>query len=100
MKQYRVHIGTDPNDNEIYRIEDIPDNEAIPIEQAAKIHNNNTVPKENSTAELIAEAQKVIDYNKEIDRLYKKEFPEPKRQQPNENEIKKFSALLKDAAEY
>jgi hypothetical protein len=96
MKQYRVHIGTDPNGNEIYRIEDIPDNKAIPIEEAAKIHKNNAVPKEKSTAELIAEAQKVIDYNKEIERLYNKEFPAEQQPKPKINEIKRLSKLLQD----
>jgi hypothetical protein len=47
MKQNRVHIGTDPNGKEIYRIEDIPDNTAIPIQQAAKIHNENKIHYEN-----------------------------------------------------
>jgi hypothetical protein len=90
MKQYRVHIGTDPNGNEIYRIEDIPDNKAIPINEAAKIHNENK-------RDIWAEAQKLIEYNARNKVAGKeKEFPESKRQQPKENEIKKFSKLLQD----
>jgi hypothetical protein len=43
------------------------------------------------------------DIWKEAERLYNKEFPktEPKpRQQPNINQIKKFSALLEDISKY
>ena len=43
------------------------------------------------------------DIRKEAERLYNKEFPktEPKpRQQPNINQIKKFSALLENISKY
>lgn len=38
----------------------------------------------------------------EAERLYNKEFPEPKQQPKpvNENQIKKFSALLEDVSKY
>jgi hypothetical protein len=49
---------------------------------------NKTVPKQRSTAELMAE----------VDRLYKKEFPVKQEQkpQPKINEIKRLSRLLQD----
>jgi len=88
----------------------MPENTAIPIEEAARIYHikehetgktyivkeepeqkplastaTKPEPKEKSTAELMAE----------VDRLYKKEFPEQKPQ-PKINEIKRLSRLLQD----
>jgi hypothetical protein len=79
---YRIHTGTDPNGNPIYRVDVIPDPTPEPEPK----------PKEMSTAELLAE----------VERLYKKEFPktETHKQEPNINQIKKFSKLLEDAANY
>lgn len=78
---YRIHTGTDPNGNPIYRVDVIPDPTPEPEPK----------PKEMSTDELMAE----------VDRLYKKEFPntEPK-QEPNVNQILKFSRLLGNSANY
>jgi hypothetical protein len=89
----------------------MPENTAIPIEEAARIYHikehetgktyivkeepeqkplaataTKPEPKEKSTAELMAE----------VDRLYKKEFPVKQEQKPQSkiNEIKRLSRLL------
>lgn len=41
----------------------------------------------------------VLDINKEVDRLYKKEFP-VKDTKPNVNEVKKLREFLENALDY
>ena len=85
---YRIQTGTDPMGNPVYRVDVIPENTSIPIEEAVKLHNNNS-PK-MSTDELIAEAKKIIDEKKSISEPVK---VEPK---PTINQIKRLSRLLQD----
>jgi hypothetical protein len=96
----KKRVGVDPNGYPIYR--EIPENTAIPITQAAKLHKENTytitdhgdktytitenepsggnsVKKEKSTDELIAEARKYFP---------KQEQPKP-QQEPKQTKFDK-----------
>jgi hypothetical protein len=91
--------------NKHYKVTDNETGTVYNIEELSRLENDTIgyirATPEQPKRDIWAEAQKLIEYNARNKVAgTEKEFPEPKQQPVNENQIKKFSALLKDAAEY